>query len=429
MLEQKMNTLSLYAQTEQGIARPAIEDALAQALQPVKNDLRKVLIIPPDFTRFHSNAGLITQLLYHMLSPACQVDILPALGTHVPMTQEQWQLMFGDVPFERMLVHRWREDVVPIGEVPASYVKEVSEGLMEEAIPFSINRHLLDPAYDLVLSIGQVVPHEVIGMANHSKNIFVGCGGPDIINATHILGAVYGMERLMGRDHSPVRKVLDYAAENLIKQIPLNYILTVTDAPGGVIRTHGLFIGPQRRYFEKAVALAQEKNVIWLDKPLKKAVVYLDEHEFASTWLGNKAVYRTRMAIADGGELLVLAPGVDKFGEDNAVDVLIRKYGYKGREYVIDTLKNAPDLGQNLSAAAHLIHGSSDSRFKITYATRHLSREEVEGVGFSYMPYDEAATRYAPDKMKDGFNTMEDGEEIYYIPNPALGLWIDKNRM
>jgi hypothetical protein len=226
-----------------------------------------------------------------------------------------------------------------------------------------------------------------------------------------------------------VRKVLDYAAENLIKQIPLNYILTVTDAPGGVIRTHGLFIGPQRRYFEKAVALAQEKNVIWLDKPLKKAVVYLDEHEFASTWLGNKAVYRTRMAIADGGELLVLAPGVDKFGEDNAVDVLIRKYGYKGREYVIDTLKNAPDLGQNLSAAAHLIHGSSDGRFRITYATRHLSREEVEGVGFSYMPYDEAAARYAPDKMKDGFNTMEDGEEIYYIPNPALGLWIDKNRM
>ncbi|HOQ62960.1 MAG TPA: lactate racemase domain-containing protein, partial [Clostridia bacterium] len=135
MFEQKMNTLSLYAQTEQGIARPAIEDALAQALQPVKNDLRKVLIIPPDFTRFHSNAGLITQLLYHMLSPACQVDILPALGTHVPMSQEQWQLMFGDVPYGRMLVHRWREDVVPIGEVPASFVQEVSEGLMEEAIP------------------------------------------------------------------------------------------------------------------------------------------------------------------------------------------------------------------------------------------------------------------------------------------------------
>ncbi|MGI6333932.1 MAG: lactate racemase domain-containing protein [Saccharofermentanales bacterium] len=428
MLEQKMNTLSLYGKTEQGITGAAIEDALGYALQPVRNSLRQILIVPPDFTRFHSNAGLITQLLYHMLSPACRVDILPALGTHMPISQDQWQAMFGDIPYERMLVHRWREDVVPIGEVPAGFVQKVSEGLVKEAIPFAINRHLLNPGYDLVLSIGQVVPHEVIGMANHSKNIFVGCGGPGIINATHMLGAVYGMERLMGRDHSPVRKVLDYAAEHLIGTIPLNYILTVTDAPGGVIRTHGLFIGPQRHYFENAVALAQEKNITWLDKPLKKAVVYLDEHEFASTWLGNKAVYRTRMAIADGGELLVLAPGVDKFGEDKVVDTLIRKYGYKGREYVIDILKNAPDLGQNLSAAAHLIHGSSDGRFKITYATRYLSREEVEGVGFSYLPFEEAIVRYAPAKMKDGFNTMEDGEEIYYISNPALGLWIDKNR-
>ena len=320
-----MNALSLYGQAEQGISRADIEHALAHALEPVRSSLRKVLIVPPDFTRFHSNAGLITQLLYRMLSPACQVDILPALGTHVPVSPDQWQAMFGDIPYERMLVHRWREDVEPIGEVPASFVEEVSEGLVQDAIPFAINRHLLNPEYDLVLSIGQVVPHEVIGMANHSKNIFVGCGGPGIINATHMLGAVYGMERLMGRDHSPVRKVLDYAAEHLITTMPLNYILTVTDAPGGVIRTHGLFIGPQRLYFEKAVALAQEKNITWLDKPLKKAVVYLDEHEFASTWLGNKAVYRTRMAIADGGELLVLAPGVDKFGEDKAVDALIRK--------------------------------------------------------------------------------------------------------
>jgi nickel-dependent lactate racemase len=429
MLEQKMNTLALYGQDEQGIVGEAIRDALELALQPVKDSLHKVLIVPPDFTRFHSNAGLITQLLYHMLSPACRVDILPALGTHVPVSRDQWQVMFGDIPYEKMLVHRWREDVVPIGEVPAGFVEEVSEGLVTEAIPFAVNRHLLDSGYDLVLSVGQVVPHEVIGMANHSKNIFVGCGGPGIINATHMLGAVYGMERLMGRDHSPVRKVLDYAAEHLIRDIPLNYILTVTDAPGGVIRTHGLFIGPRRCYFEQAVALAQEKNMTWLDNPLKKAVVYLDGQEFTSTWLGNKAIYRTRMAIADGGELLVLAPGVDKFGEDEAVDGLIRKYGYRGREYVIDTLKHAPDLRQNLSAAAHLIHGSSDGRFKVTYATRHLSREEVEGVGFSYLPYEEAAARYSPAAMKEGPNILEDGEEVYYIPNPALGLWIDKNRI
>lgn len=428
MLEQKMNTVSLYAQEEQGIARAAIQEALQHALAPVLDNLRHVLIVPPDFTRFHSNAGLITQLLYHMLVPGCHVDILPALGTHAPVSREQWLSMFGDIPYEAMQVHRWREDCTPIGEVPADFVSRVSEGVMNEAIPFAINKRLLDPKYDLVLSVGQVVPHEVIGIANHSKNIFVGCGGPGIINATHILGAMYGMERLMGKDHSPVRKVLDYAAEHLIDAIPLNYILTVTDAPGGIIRTHGLFIGPQRSFFDKAVALTQQKNITWLDKPLKKAVAYLDEHEFTSTWLGNKAIYRTRMAIADGGELLVLAPGVERLGEDDAMDALIRKYGYRGRQYVIETLKKAKDLGQNLSAAAHLIHGSSDGRFTITYATRHLSREEVEGVGFAYMPYEEAVARYAPAKMKDGYNLMEDGEEAYYIPNPALGLWIDKSR-
>lgn len=169
--------------------------------------------------------------------------------------------------------------------------------------------------------------------------------------------------------------------------------------------------------------------MVLLDKPLQKAVVYLDEIEFKSTWLGNKAIYRTRMAIQDGGELVVLAPGVDKFGEDKAVDLLIRKYGYRGREYVLDTLKTAPDLAENLSAAAHLIHGSSDGRFKITYCTRHLSQQEVKGVGFAYLPYEEALKRYPKNKLESGVNTLPDGEEIYYISNPALGLWIAKERL
>lgn len=424
-----MNTLSLYAKGEEGISSQQIREGLAQALAPVKDKLKKVMLVPPDYTRFHSNAGLITQLLYGMLKDTCQVDILPALGTHVPVSLKQWQAMFGDIPYERMVEHRWREDVVHMDDVPASFVTEVSEGLVRDAIGIEINRHLLDPSYDLVLSIGQVVPHEVIGMANHSKNIFVGCGGPRIINASHMLGAVYGMERIMGRDHSPVRKVLDYAAEHFLQKMPLNYILTVTDAPEDIIRTHGLFIGPARSFFEEAVALAQQKNLTILDKPIKKAVVYLDPLEFASTWLGNKAVYRTRMAIADGGELLILAPGVDKFGEDQAVDALIRAYGYRGRDHVLNMVEKNQDLKNNLSAAAHLIHGSSDGRFTITYATKHLNRDEVEGVGYRYLPYEEAALRYPPKELSPGYNQLADGEEIYFIPNPALGLWMVRDKL
>jgi len=420
---------SLIAPRSEGLSADEIHAALAQAIAPIKAQLRKVLLLPPDYTRLHANAGLITQMLYSMLQPACQVDIMPALGTHVPVSQSEWQQMFGVIPYERMLVHNWRTEVEKIGEVPASYVSEISEGLVNHSIPVEVNRRLLDKRYDLILSIGQVVPHEVVGMANQSKNVFVGCGGSQMINSSHMLGAFYGMERIMGKDRTPVRAVFDYASEHFIQDMPLQYILTVTDAPQGIIRTHGLFIGRERRYFEEAVALAQQKNMILLDKPIQKAVVYLDEQEFKSTWLGNKAIYRTRMAMADDGELIVLAPGVEKFGEDEAVDGLIRKYGYKGRDYVLETVKSAQDLGENLSAAAHLIHGSSDGRFRITYCTRHLSRDEVEGVGYGYMPYAEAVAKYPIDTLQPGPNRLQDGEEVYYIPNPALGLWVEKGKL
>ena len=420
-----MNSFSLISNCAEGLNDSQIRTALEQSLTDVRLNLKKVLLLPPDFTRFHSNAGRITWHLWDMLKNYCEVDIMPALGTHVPATESEWKAMFGDIPFDRMIVHNWRTDVVKVGTVPGEYVSEISEGLVSDPIDVEVNKRLLDPSYDLILSIGQVVPHEVVGMANRNKNIFVGCGGSSMINSSHMLGAFYGLERIMGKDHTPVRNVFDYAEEHFLQNIPLSYILTVTTAPGGNIHTHGLFIGRERKYFEEAVKLAQQKNLIFVDRTFKKVVVLLDEKEFKSTWLGNKSVYRTRMAIADGGELIVLAPGVDKFGEDASIDKLIRKYGYCGRENILRLVKENDDLKQNLSAAAHLIHGSGDGRFSITYCTQHLTKEEVEGVCYGYIPYAEAAEKYNPETLKDGWNTLDDGEEIYYIPNPALGLWAD----
>ncbi len=423
-----MKSRTLYEQTPDGLSREEVLAALKDALKDRLPQLKNVLLLPPDYTRFHSYAGPITEMLYDMLKDTCQVDILPALGTHVPVTKSEWASMFGAVPYERMIVHNWRTDVELVGTVPAAYLTEVSEGLVNEDVPVEVNKHLLDPKYDLILSIGQVVPHEVVGMANRNKNVLVGCGGSKMINASHMLGAFYGMERIMGRDHTPVRKVFDYAEEKFLGHIPLSYILTVTTAPQGYIRVHGLFLGRERERFEEAVALAQQKNLTLMDRPIRKAVVLLDPVEFKSTWLGNKSVYRTRMAIADGGDLVVLAPGVDKFGEDKAIDVLIRKYGYRGREYVLDMVKQHDELKGNLSAAAHLIHGSSDGRFTITYCTKYLTREEVEGAGFAYMPYEEAVKRYNPEVLEDGFQILPDGEEIFYVSNPALGLWAERKK-
>lgn len=411
----------MFVKSQSVIKDDELKEILAKSLEG-KNP-KKVLLLPPDYTRMYSGAGKITAYYYEMLKDTAEVDVMPALGTHVPMTKEECDIFFlGKVPFEKILVHNWRTDVMKIGEVPASFVREVSEGLVDQTIEVEVNRRIMDPSYDLIISAGQVVPHEVVGMANYSKNIFVGCGGSSMINSSHMLGAFYGMERIMGKDFSPVRRVFDYAQENFLAKVPLMYVLTVTTNSGDETNLHGIYIGNQRELFEMAVEQSQEKNLNHMEKPLKKVVVYLDPREFKSTWLGNKAVYRTRMAIADGGELIILAPGVKMFGEDAENDRLIRKYGYVGRERVLELVKENEDLQENMSVAAHLIHGSSDGRFSITYCTELLNEEEVKGAAFKYIPYAEAAKKYDPAVLTDGFHTI-DGEEIFYISNPALGLW------
>ncbi len=388
---------------------------------------KRVLALPPDFTRFNSYAGPITEIINDYYGDTL-TDVMPALGTHSPMTAEQIKTMFGSVPAEKFRVHDWRNDVVTIGTVPGEYVSKVTEGKLDYPLNAQVNKLLLDPSFDLILSVGQVVPHEVIGMANYTKNIFVGVGGSDFINKSHFIGASFGMERIMGRAKSPVRDVFEYAKVNFAGKLPIVYVLTVRDKQDGQMVTRGLFIGDDFECFQKAADLSLETNFIMVDKQIKKCVVYLDPEEFKSTWLGNKAVYRTRMAIADGGELIVLAPALKEFGEDKTIDGLIRKYGYKGTPHTLECTNANKDLQDNLGASAHLIHGSSEGRFSITYCPGDgVTREEIEGVGFNYCHYDEMVAKYPVDSLKDGWNVV-DGEEIYYISNPALGLWAHPDR-
>lgn len=428
-----MEDMFRIAETAEGLSNAEIAQELEAALaawEAEKGSVRNALVIPPDFTRYHSNAGFITQVFYRLLTAkGANVDVLPALGTHVPVSASQWATMFGDIPYEKMIVHNWRTDVVKLGEVPAAEIEKITEGLWKEPVDVEVNRRLMDEKYDLIVSPGQVVPHEVIGMANHAKNIFVGIGGADMINKSHMIGAVCGMEKAMGRDHTPVRQIFDYAFTHYVAQRPILWVLTVNTAPGGKIRSHGLFIGQGRNCLTEAVKLAQVKNVDYVEHGLKKCVVYLDGSEFKTTWLGNKAIYRTRMAMADGGELIILAPAVHQFGEDQTVDGLIRKYGYKGRLHTLEVFRrdDAADLRANMGAAAHLIHGSSDGRFSITYCVKDISKEEIESVGFKAADYDEMARKYDPAKLEYGSNTV-DGEEVYFIPNPALGLWINREK-
>jgi len=387
----------------------------------------KVLAVPPDQTRTASRAGELTHSAWNYYGERLGA-VLPALGTHQAMSADRITAMFGDVPQNLFHAHKWRDDVETIGIVPGEFIHQQSEGKLNYEWPAQVNRLVLQGGFDLILSIGQVVPHEVIGMANYNKNLLVGTGGPDSINRSHYLGAVYGMERIMGRADNPVRRVLNYAASHFLCHLPIVYVLTVVarNAAGATV-VRGLFIGDDEECFQRAAELSFRVNFVLMATPMRKAIVYLDPREFHSTWLGNKAIYRTRMAMADGGELIILAPGVREFGEDRGIDSLIRKYGYHGTQATLEMVKRNGDLGADLSAAAHLIHGSSEGRFRITWCPGHLTREEVEQAGFEYRELGPMLQLYDPKKLQHGWNCVE-REEVYFIENPGLGLWASQDR-
>ncbi len=421
--------MSLYCKvgsTDTDLSRQQLNDLLVESLDRL-GPRKRVLVIPPDITRLHSRSGEITHLVWEYYGNRLAA-VLPALGTHAAMSPDQLTRMFGDMPQSLFHVHNWRTDIETVGEIPAAFIEEQSEGKLHYTWLAQINRLLLEGNFDLILSAGQVVPHEVIGMANYNKNVLIGTGGREGINRSHYLGAVYGMERIMGRADNPVRRVLNYASDRFLKNLPIVYVQTVVGrAADGGLATRGLYIGDDVECFLRASELSLKVNFEMLDQPLRKAVVYLDPQEFHSTWLGNKAVYRTRMALADGAELIILAPAVKEFGEDRTIDALIRKYGYRGTPATLDAVAKNPDLAADLSAAAHLIHGSSEGRFTITWCPGHLTREEVEGVGFNYRELDEVQRRYDPAKLRQGFNTV-DGEEVFFVANPGLGLWAHRDR-
>ncbi len=411
---------------KQELARKLIDEVQAR----ITKDFKNVLLLPPDITRSHSGAGQLTEMIYKLLPSGCKVDVIPTLGQHVPHTKEENKRMFGSIPEECFLAHDWRNDCKKIGEVSAEYVQEASRGKASFPIPVVINKKVVEGNYDLIVNIGHVVPHEVLGFANHNKNYFIGLGGKEMICASHMMAALCGIENNLGQLISPLRACYNKAEKEFLNHLPHVYVLIVMgrDKDDNLVTT-GIYAGDDVQTYLMAAKKSREQNIKVFEKPIKKIVAFMQENEFRSTWVANKAIYRTRMAIADGGELLIIAPGLERFGEQPEVDKLIRKYGYRGAPYVMQNYKTNTDMRDLAHGTAHLIHGSSEGRFSITYAPGKLSREEIEGVGFRYKDLDEVLNRYNPDKMKEGWNKMPDGEEVYYIGSPAAGLWAYKNKL
>ena len=406
------------SEKDEGLSDETIIQAVKTACSACSGN---ILLVPPDQSRFHSGCGHLTNCLYHLLvEDGRHVDIMPALGTHDVMSFAMIDAFLGsDIPKERILPHNWRRDTTELGKIPETFLYEISEGVMKESVPVEINRALLQ--YDCVLSLGQVVPHEVVGMSGYTKNIIVGVGGSKMIGVSHLLGALYGLERMLGHVDTPVRKLFDYAQEHFLNSLPILHILTVATSQNNNTQLNGLFFGNCRKVFEQAANLSQKKNITYLERPIKKCVVYLDPFEFHSLWIGNKAIYRTRIAMADGGELLILAKGIKKFGEDPDNDCLLRKYGYPGREAVIRLLSESDELQSNPSAASTMIYGSTEGRFHVTYCTDESLRDDILRAGYGYGNYENEIIKYR--NCVPGWNQTQEGEEIYYINNPAIGLW------
>lgn len=386
---------------------------------------KQILIVPPDITRLHSRAGLITDMLVKRCGDRIAA-ILPALGTHQPMTAAELDLMYPQSPHTLFRIHDWRHDVRELARVPREFLEDISDQRVSYDYPVQVNRLLLEGGHDLIISVGQIIPHEVAGMANHAKNLLVGTGGKEAIDKSHYLGAVCGMERIMGTIDNPVRRLFDRALAEAQQHLPpVLWILTVIgrDESGNLVQ-RGYFAGFGRQCFEEAAALSMAVNIETLHRPIKTAVTWLDPSEYRSTWLGNKAIYRLRMAMAQGGRLIILAPGLQTFGEDPGIDMLIRKYGYRSQEAMQALVSAGTELADNLSAAAHLIHGSSEGKFQVIYATGHeMPAEAIRSVGFEWMDIREAVAAFPPDRLEPGWNTTAGGEEIFFVPNPALGLW------
>ena len=407
----------------------AVDRLLAEARLRISRDLKRVLLLPPDLTRAHSGAGRITELLYNKLTGA-HVEVIPTLGQHIPHTEAENKWMFGSIPEERIFAHDWRNGCTRVGTIPASLVAETTAGVADWEIPVDLNSKLMDERWDLIINIGHVVPHEVLGFANHNKNYYIGLGGKDTICASHIAAAVYGIENNLGCLVTPLRACYNWSEDKHLAHLPDVYLQIVMrrDEQQKLV-TSGIFVGDDLETYLEAARLSREQNITIFSKPLKKVVAVMQADEFRATWVANKAVYRTRMAIADSGELLIVAPGVERFGEQPEVDALIRKYGYRGTDRTLALYKTEADMQEIPHGVAHLIHGSSEGRFTITYAPGHLTRDEIEGVGYNYADLAAMQARYDPATMQEGWNIMPDGEEVFYISTPSAGLWATEAKL
>ena len=371
----------------------------------------RVLAIIPDKTRDDNTDQLFpiaNQLL--MERGVARFDSLVAQGTHPPMTDAQKRAKIGLPKFAGQIFdHCWdrADEIVTLGELSVETVSSLTGGLIDRAVPVTINKLLSPGVYDTVLVFGGTVPHEVAGFAGGAKYFFPGVAGPELTHTTHWLGALAGIENTIGQVETPTRKLIEAAVELVPAQIiSLNTVVSRGD--DGKLITHALFTGDIQDAFRRAAAVSREVHIRYTGRKYKRVIALLDPH-YDELWVGGKASYKLGAVVEDGGELIIFAPHLDKLSETHGT--LIEKYGYAPLEVVRDMLGVSQELRENLCIAAHLAHvayaGRTDSdgnivpRYRITMASG-IDEETCRRVNLGYLDYrtfDFETNRSDPDTL------------------------------
>lgn len=372
-----------------------ISDTIHEALNVIEPGER-VLAIIPDKTR-DDNTHLLFPIANQFLAQkgvAC-FDALVAQGTHPPMTDAQKLAKIGVPDFAgRIFDHEWNnaDEIVTLGELTAETVTSLTGGLVDRAVPVTINRLLAADVYDTVLVVGATVPHEVAGFAGGAKYFFPGVAGPELTHTTHWLGALAGIENTIGQVETPTRKLIE-AATDLVPARIISLNTVVSRGSDGELVTYALFAGEIRDAFRRAAAVSREVHIRYTGRKYKRVIALLDPH-YDELWVGGKASYKLGAVVEDGGELIIFAPHLNKLSETHGA--LIEKYGYAPLESVRDMLGVSPELRENLCIAAHLAHvayagrvdanGNIVPRYRITMASG-LDEQTCRRVNLGYLDY------------------------------------------
>lgn len=372
-----------------------LQKIVHQALEVIRPDER-VLAIVPDKTR-DDNTHLLFPIANEFLAQrgVASFDVLVAQGTHPPMKESQKRSKIGAADFTGHLYdHRWDEtsELITLGELSAETVRQLTSGLIEHAVPVSINKLLAPGVYDTVLVFGATVPHEVAGFAGGAKYFFPGVAGPELTHTTHWLGALAGIENIIGQVETPTRKLIEAAAELIPARI-ISFNTVVSRETNGELITYALFAGEIREAFRRAAEVSREVHIRYTGRKYKRVVALLDSH-YDELWVGGKASYKLGAIIETGGELIIYAPQLTKLSETHGA--LIEKYGYAPLESVRDMLGVSEELRENLCIAAHLAHvayagrlddeGKVVPRYRITMATG-LDEETCRRVNLGYIDH------------------------------------------